>query len=79
MYQDLCGKANDIIREDTCMKFSDTSKPLNLETDASGIGIGTGLLQVRNGMSCRQDEVLDNTALCPTVFASKILSSMECQ
>ena len=44
MYQKLYDKAKNLIKKDACMKFYDTSRPLNLETDASGIGLGTGLL-----------------------------------
>ena len=31
------------------MKLYDISKPLYLETDASYVGLGTGLLQMRGG------------------------------
>ena len=61
------------------MKFYDMSKPLYLETDASVIGLRTGHLQVRDGMNCRWDEVPDNTALCPTAFTNKNLSSVKWQ
>ena len=40
MYQDLCDKAKNIIKQDPCMKFYDASKSLYLETDASDISIG---------------------------------------
>ena len=53
MYQDLDDNANDIIRQNACLKFYDTSKPLYLEANASGIAQGIGLLQVRGGMSCK--------------------------
>ena len=37
------------------MKFYEVSKPLYLElTDASSIGLGAGLLQVRDGINCGQ-------------------------
>ena len=59
------------------MKFYDTSKPLHLETDASGIGLGAGLLQVRDGLNCRSDDILNDTALHPIAFVSRGLSSVE--
>ena len=77
MYPDLYDKAKNIIKQNTCMKFYHVSKALYLETDTSGIGIGSHLLQVREGMNCGQDEVLDNTPLHSSVFASKSLSRME--
>ena len=48
-----------------------------LETDNSGIVLRAGLLQVKDGMNCGQDEVLDNRGLYPIAFASKSLSSTE--
>ena len=50
-------------------------KALYLETDTSGIGHEAALLQVREGMKCRHDIVLDNATLLPTPFASKSPSS----
>ena len=46
------------------MKYYDDLKPLYLESDASGIGLGVGLLQLREGMNCGSDDVSDNTTLC---------------
>ena len=51
------------------MKFYDVARPLYLETDASGIC--HGLLQVRDGVNCRHDEILGSAILCPIVFASR--------
>ena len=53
-------------------EFVAASRPLYLETDASGVGLGAGLLQVRCGMNCEHGEIADNTILCPVVFNSKI-------
>ena len=57
MYQGLYDKAKNKIRQDACMKFYDATKPLYLKTNASSVGLGTSLLQVRDGMSCGQDEI----------------------
>ena len=61
------------------MKFCDASKPLYLETDAFGVGLGFSLPQLRDCMNCGQDEISDNTALYTIAFASKTLSSTEWQ
>ena len=45
--------------------------------DKSGIGLGAGLLQVRDGMNCWHDETPDNAILCLTAFARKSLPSVE--
>ena len=55
------------------MKFLDVVRALYLETDLSGIEPEAALLQVRDGMSCGCDEVLDNAIFHPTAFASKSL------
>ena len=55
------------------MKFYNETKPLYLETDASGVGLG----MTRNGTSCIRDTAPDNNILRPITFASKSLSSTE--
>ena len=72
IYQNLYDRAKKIIKKDICTKFYDTSRPLYLETDASDVDLGAGLLQVRDGMNCGHDEVPDNAKLYPTAFTSKI-------
>ena len=52
---------------------------LNLETDASGIGLGATLLQTRDGTTCPTYIALDNTILRPIAFASKSLTRAECR
>ena len=59
------------------MKFYDKTKPLYLETDASGIGLGAALLQTRDHTTCPKDSTPDNTILRPLAFASKSLTSGE--
>ena len=59
------------------MKLYDDTKPLYLETDASGVGLGTALLQTWDGITCQKDMVPDNTILHPIAFASKSLSDAE--
>ena len=75
MYQDLYNKGKKLIKQDACVEFYDASRPLYLETDASGTSLGTGLLQVREGMNCGNDEVPDNVTLCQVVFSSQSLFS----
>ena len=53
----------------------DKTKPLYLETEASEVGLGAGLLQTRNGTSCARDMAPDTNILRPIAFASKSLSS----
>ena len=59
------------------MKFYDEIKPHYLETDASGVGLGTALLQTRDGTTCPKDSTPDNTILWPIAFGSKSLTSGE--
>ena len=74
MYPNLYNKAKKVIKKDPCMKFYDTSRPLYPETDASGVSLAAGLLQVREGMNCENDEVPDNATLHPFAFTNKSLS-----
>ena len=76
-YQQLFDKAKSIIKADVCMKFYDDSKPLYLETDASGVGLGAALLQLHNNTVCQKGIAPDNITLCPIAFASKSLTSVE--
>ena len=54
-YHALFNKAKSLIKLDMCMKFYDNTKPLYLETDASGIGLGVALLQMHIGTACQKD------------------------
>ena len=74
MYQDLYYKANKIVKKDACMKFYDAARPLHLETD---VGLRARLLQVRDGMNHKCDEVPDNMMLCPIASTSISPSSAE--
>ena len=62
-YQDLYEKAKTIVKRDIGMKFYNAARSLYLETDTSRIGIGAGLLLVRDGMNCRFDKIPDNAIL----------------
>ena len=42
MCRDLYDKAKKIPKKDACIKFYDASRPLYLETDASGVSLGAG-------------------------------------
>ena len=44
-------------------QFYDVARPLNLQTDASGISLGAILVQVRDGMNCMYDKIPDNAIL----------------
>ena len=59
------------------MKFYDDTKPLYLETDASGTGLGAALLQLRDNMNCSKDTAPDNAILCPIAFANKSLTGAD--
>ena len=73
-YQQLFEKAKSLIKAEMCMKFYDDTKPLYLETDASGIGLGAALLQLRDNTVCPKGTAPGNTILCPITFASKSLT-----
>ena len=76
-YQQLFDKAKLLIKAEMCMKFYDDTKLLYLEIDASGIGLGAALLQLRDNMGCQKDTASDITILCPITFASKSLTCAE--
>ena len=42
--------------------------------DVSGVGFKAGLLQVKEGMKCPHDEVLNSKTRHPTAFANKAYS-----
>ena len=63
MYQSLYDKVKTIVKRDACMKFYDMARTLYLDTNALGIGLGTGLVQVRDCMSCGHNEVPGNVIL----------------
>ena len=75
--QQLFDKAKLLIKVEMCMKFYDDTKPLYLKTDASGIGLGVALLQLRDNTSCQKDTAPDNTILPPIALASKSLTGAE--
>ena len=58
------------------MKVYNVARTLYLDTNASSISLGAGLLQVRDSMNFGHEEILDNAILQPTVFASQGLTSV---
>ena len=44
-YQKMFDKAKAIIKEDVYMKFYDETKPLYIETDVSGVGLGAAVMK----------------------------------
>ena len=78
-YWDIYDKSKSLIKASACMEFYDETKPLYLETDASGIGLGATLLQTRDDTSCPKDSAQDNTILQPGAFVSKSLTHAECR
>ena len=76
-YQQRFEKGKLLIKAEICMKFYDNTKPLYLETDASGIGLGAALLQPRDDTVCQKGMVPDNNILRPITFASKSLMGAE--
>ena len=70
-YQEVYEKAKSLVKEDTYIKYYNVRKWLNLETDASGVGLDATLLQMRDDLSCGYDKVVDNAMLQPIAFARK--------
>ena len=54
-----------------CMKFYDDTKPLYLETDASGVGLGSALLQMHEGTTCQKDTVPETLFCAPSHLLAK--------
>ena len=75
MYKEMYEGAKSLAKEDTCMKYYNFRKPLYLEIDAPRECLVAIVLQVRDYLSGRYDEVPDNAMLQPIAFASKSLSS----
>ena len=73
----LFNNMKSIINADVCMKFYDDSKPLYLETDASGVGLGAAQLQLCDNTVCQKGVLPDNITLCTIAFASKSLTGAE--
>ena len=75
-YQQLFNKVKSIVKA-VCMKFYNDSKPLYLETDASGVSHGAAMLQLCDNMACQKGLAPNNIILHPIAFASKSLTSVE--
>ena len=76
-YQQLFAKAKSLFKVDICITFYDDTKPLYLETDASGVGLGAALLQLHDNTTCQKDRAPDNVIIHPIAFASKSLTGAE--
>ena len=59
------------------MNVYDERGPPYLETDMSGVGLGAGLLQIREGMTFSCTEARGYTTLYPIAFSIKRLSSAD--
>ena len=66
--QKLFDKAKSTIKEGECMKFYDETKPLHLETDASGVEVGAGLLHTRSGTNSCRDMASDQHTQTHCIF-----------
>ena len=62
------------IKKNMCIKFYRERQPLYLETDSSGVGLGVGLMWVREGMNYLHGKAPGNTVLCLISIASRHLS-----
>ena len=65
------------MKKDTWMMFYVEARLQYLENDASWIGLGAGLLKVRDCINCALDERPDNMLLQPTAFPSMSLYCTE--
>ena len=73
----MFNKAKSLIKAEVCMTLYNDTKPLYLETDASGVGLGAALLQLCQNTACQKGMAPDNMNLHPIVFASKSLTGAE--
>ena len=64
-YQQMFDNAKSIIKADVCMEFYNNSRPLYLETDALGIGLGAALLQLCDNTVCQVGVAPQNITLHP--------------
>ena len=54
LYQNIYERIKSLVKEDMCMKYCSARKPFYLETDASWVGLGKALLQVKDNCYVRQ-------------------------
>ena len=66
LYQEINERVKSLVKEDTCMKYHNFRKPLYLETNALGVGLGATLLQAKDDLSCRYDR--SSTMQCSIPF-----------
>ena len=60
-----------------CMKLNDAARPIYPKTNAFGISLEAGLLQVIDSMNCGYDEIPDYAILHPISFDWRSVCSME--
>ena len=58
------------MKDNMCMKYYNVRKLLYLETDASGAGLSSSLLQVRDSLNCGYNEAPDNAMFQPIALAA---------
>ena len=71
LYQEVYEKAHLLVKGDMCMKYYGVIKSLYLETDESGVGLGSTLPQVRDDLSCGYKEVPGNAGGSRTIKGEK--------
>ena len=77
IYDELYNKVKVIIKKHGCMKFYNEKESLYLDSNASGVGLGAELLQVKNWMKCPHHKTPASMALCSITFAIKSLFNTE--
>ena len=62
-FKELYRRSEALIMKKACMTFYNEKKTLFLKTEASGVGLEAGLLQVRHGINCLKGKAPGNTIL----------------
>ena len=72
-----CMKAETVIKKNAAMAFYSQKEQLYLETNALGVSLGAGLVQVRDRPQYPKNDAPDSATLWPVIFVSKRLTSGE--